>query len=100
MPAKISGPHGPSLPIQSSAAFNKSWTWRYFTARTMPMPAATYRTHFHLELTLEETSCDCATAPVSGWVCVECEPLNNINYKIRIPGGFSRLSRTLTDASL
>src|SRR6266496_4001557 len=82
MPTKITGPHGPSLAIQSSADFNKSWTWRYFTARTMPMPAATYRTHFHLELTVEETSCDDgATGPVSGWEEWESLPFSCINVE-------------------
>src|SRR6266511_2114789 len=89
MPTKITGPHGPSLPIQSSADFNKSWTCRYFTARTMPMPAATYRTHFHLELTVEETFRDCSTAPVSGWVCMEWEslPFSCINVERELHRG-------------
>src|SRR5216117_3336888 len=89
MPAKITGPHDPSLPIQSRADFNKSWTWRYFTARTMPMAAATYRTHFHIELTLEETSCDSETAPVSGWVRMEWEslPFSCINVERELHRG-------------
>ena len=46
------------------------------------MPAATYRTHFQLELALEGTSRDCATAPVSGWVCMECKPFDRISSQL------------------
>ena len=42
------------------------------------MPKATYRTHFHLEPTLEAASRGCAA--VSGGVCMECELLDSINY--------------------
>src|SRR5260221_11184600 len=36
---------------------------------------------------LKGASCGCATAPLSGWVCMECEPLDDIYLviKIRIP---------------
>src|ERR1044071_9540733 len=78
MPIKITGPHGPSLPIQSSADFNKSWTCKNFTANTMATPAVAQKSHVHRPLTLEETFCDCAKAPVSGLVCTECEPLGNM----------------------
>src|SRR5213594_1961952 len=85
MPAKITGPHGPSLPIQSRASFSKSWTWKYFAATKTAMAAIAYTTHLQRELMLEEAAGDRSTAPLSGSVFTEWIPFDDIVLELNQP---------------